>query len=99
MAVLYRRIFGAKHYIFAVQGRGHLQKRQAVSHFLNCSSIADHVIQAPYLRSEISFYEVLIPLHLHRAVTSDRLVVIAWNGIVECIHAYIEHSIIEVLVL
>ena len=99
MAVLHRRILRSEDYVLSVQGGSHLQKRQTVSHFLHRFSIAYYVIDLAYLRCEIAFDEVLITLHLDRAVTSDSLMVVAWNRIVEGIHADIKYAIIKRRVL
>ena len=99
MAVLHRRILPAKDYVLAVQGGCHLQKRQAVSHFLHRCGIVHHTVDLTDLRHYVLLDKVLITLHLDRAVATDCLVVIARNRVIEGIYAYIQNAEIRIFVL
>ena len=47
------------------------------------------------LRSQIFVYKVLIALEFNRTVTSDCLMMVAWDGAVERVYAQIKHPIIK----
>ena len=44
-------------------------------------------------------YQILVTLHLHRTVASDALVMVALDGVVESIDAYVQNPVRHILVL
>ena len=99
MPVDNRRIFRSENQIFSVESRSHLHEWKAVCNLLHSGGISDDIECLADFRCDIPFDKVLIALHLHRAVATYGLVVVAWNRVIECIHAQVKHSVVRILVL
>ena len=95
MRILHRRIFCSENDVFSVQHRYDLQLRKVFGNFSDGFGSLHNIIYVVYFRSYVLFYQVLITLKLYRAVTTDGLVVVAWDGAVECVYADVENPVIQ----
>ena len=99
MRVLHRRIFCSENDVFSVQHRYDLQQGKILRNFSDGFGSLHNIIYVVYFRSYVLFYQVLITLKLYRAVATDGLVVVAWDGAVECVYADVQNSVIQCWIL